>query len=274
MPPVTTPRSLVEELFGGLPQQGPGSDESTRRALRALGELPAAAQVLDVGCGSGRQTVALSNALRQARVTASDLALAPLAALRRRPCPGAPPGRFRAVRASMAQLPFSPASFDLIWSEGAIYHVGFAAGLGSWRPLLRGGGAVAVTELSWLTDRRPAAAADFWRRAHPRMGDRAGNLDAARRAGYRVVTDFVLPPTDWRAFYGPLEARLDERQRRPADPAARALLDSLRQEIELYRTYGDVYGYVFYVLRVEPDATPGLSGGSRAADPDRSSSAP
>jgi len=33
----------------------------------------------------------------------------------------------------MQALPFREASFDLIWSEGAVYVMGFDAGLAQWR---------------------------------------------------------------------------------------------------------------------------------------------
>ncbi|MGE5484827.1 MAG: hypothetical protein ACM3X4_07420 [Ignavibacteriales bacterium] len=49
---------------------------------------------------------------------------------------------------SMLQLSFPPESFDLIWSEGAIYIMGFGNGLTAWKPLLRRGGYVVVSELS------------------------------------------------------------------------------------------------------------------------------
>src|SRR5262249_11799155 len=57
---------------------------------------------------------------------------------------------YHGQRASMSALDFPDASFDLIWSEGAIYVMGFAEGLRAWKRLLKPHGAIAVTELSWL----------------------------------------------------------------------------------------------------------------------------
>lgn len=56
--------------------------------------------------------------------------------------------RVKALNMSMLQLSFPPESFDLIWSEGAIYIMGFGNGLTAWKPLLRRGGYVVVSELS------------------------------------------------------------------------------------------------------------------------------
>jgi len=59
-------------LFDELPRHGPGSDDSTREALRRLPPLPAAPRVLDLGCGAGRQTLVLARELG-APITAVDL---------------------------------------------------------------------------------------------------------------------------------------------------------------------------------------------------------
>ena len=48
------------ELFGDLPRQGPGCGEATLRALELLKDLPPQPKVLDIGCGSGMQTLILA----------------------------------------------------------------------------------------------------------------------------------------------------------------------------------------------------------------------
>ena len=56
--------------------------------------------------------------------------------------------------ANFSELPFPRESLDLIWSEGAIYTLGFAAGLAAWRSFPKERAFLAVTELTWLTDFR------------------------------------------------------------------------------------------------------------------------
>ena len=86
-----------------------------------------------------------------------------------------------------------PRDIDLLWSEGAIYFMGFEAGLRAWRPLLVPGAAVAITELVWLTDAPSAEAKAFWAEGYPAMTDVATKVRAAEAAGYQVVDTFVLP---------------------------------------------------------------------------------
>jgi hypothetical protein len=51
----------------------------------------------------------------------------------------------------MEQLTFDEKFFDVIWSEGAIYNIGFEKGLSLWRKYLKDDGYIAVSEISWLT---------------------------------------------------------------------------------------------------------------------------
>ena len=155
------------------------------------------------------------------------------------------------LRASMDALPFEPESFDLVWSEGAIYIMGFERGLRAWRPFVRRGGCVVVSELSWLVDDPPVPARDFWEEAYPAMRPVAENLRTVERCGYELVADFVLPKSAWLDdYYAPLMRRIDAFEHEHAnDPAALRFLADERREIELFHTHGDTYGYIFYLMR-------------------------
>jgi SAM-dependent methyltransferase len=238
------------DLFEGLPQQGPGDDPSTRRALEALPPLPSAPHILDVGCGPGRQSRVLARRTR-GRVVAVDNHVPFLYELRQRAYRRRGAGRLRPLAADMARLPFPPRSFDLIWSEGSIYLMGLEQGLASWRPLLKARGCAAVSEVAWLVDDPPAECLSFWENEYPQMATIPENLRRARRAGFRVRDHFVLPPRSWwTGFYQPLEERVRVRRRRWRDkPDAQALLRAVQQEIDLLRDHPGVYGYVFLILR-------------------------
>jgi hypothetical protein len=155
------------------------------------------------------------------------------------------------LRASMDALPFEPESFDLVWSEGAIYIMGFERGLRAWQPFVRRGGYVVVSELSWLVVDPPAPARAFWNEAYPAMLPIAENIRTVERCGYEPVADFVLPKSAWLDdYYAPLARRMDAFERDHAnDPAARTFLAGERREIELFHAHGDTYGYVFYLMR-------------------------
>ena len=97
------------------------------------------------------------------------------------------------VNTSMFDMDFADGSFDLIWSEGAIYIQGFAAGLTAWRRFLKPGGWIAVSELTWLVPNPPPEAAEYWARNYPGMGSIERNCQIVAEAGYVSMDGFVLP---------------------------------------------------------------------------------
>jgi SAM-dependent methyltransferase len=238
------------ELHTGLPREGPGDDASTERALRLLSYLPARPEILDVGCGPGAQTLVLARATG-GTVTAVDVHQPFLNELMQRAGAAGLTGNIRPLRASMDALPFEPESFDLVWSEGAIYIMGFEHGLRAWRPLVRHGGYVVVSELSWLVEDPPARAREFWNEAYSAMQSVAGNRAVVERCGYERVADFVLPKSAWLdSYYTPLARRMDTLEHDHAnDPATLQFLAGERREIDLFQAHGDTYGYVFYLMR-------------------------
>jgi serine/threonine-protein kinase HipA len=206
---------------------------------------------MDLGCGPGRQTLVLAQELR-VPITAVDNHAPFLAELEAEAERRGLRHLVRTRCADFGQLDDAPGSYELLWSEGAIYHLGWAGGLDRWRPLLTPGGLMAVTEATWLTDAPPTELADFWREAYPSMGTIASNACVARDAGYRVLDTFTLPASAWwDEYYRPLQARMAAlRPEAATDPALAEVIVSTEREIDLYARFGDLYGYVFYLLRV------------------------
>lgn len=172
---------LFWEIHSDLPREGPGDNGSTRRAFQTLQDLhslPVHPQIADMGCGPGMQTLELAR-ISGGAIHALDTHQPFLDELNRRAAAAGLADRITTLNVSMAESPFEPASLDLIWSEGAIYIIGFAAGLRRWRPLLKPGGCVAVTELSWLKPAAPEQARAFWADGYPGMCSVAENLAAA-----------------------------------------------------------------------------------------------
>src|SRR5215469_3871793 len=241
---------LFVELSAGLPRQGPGSTEATLRALSMVNGLPARPKILDVGCGAGAQTIDLARATG-GEIVALDNRPRFLDELLARAATAGVSSQIKVVCQSMFEMDFPDASFDLIWSEGAIYIIGFASGLSHCRRFLKSDGSIVVSELTWLTDVPPATARDFWARNYPAMQPIESNVKSAQDVGYSEIKTFVLPTADWwDNYYGPAEARLTQVAARHAgEPETLALLGEIRREYDLFRAHSAAYGYVFYVMR-------------------------
>jgi ubiquinone/menaquinone biosynthesis C-methylase UbiE len=240
------------ELHKDLPREGPGDAASTLKAFRLMENLPVQARLLDVGCGPGMQTIELAQ-LMDGTIVAVDTHQPFLDELQKRAKRAGVADRITVRNESMFDLNFEKNSFDAIWSEGAIYIIGFEKGLRKVRPLLKPGGYVAMTEISWLKQDPPAEIRSFWDENYPDMSSVEENLAILINAGYREVGHFILPDSCWwDDYYHPLEKRIEMLSKKYANDAeALLLLKENRREIELFSKYSDWYGYVFYVMQVQ-----------------------
>lgn len=242
--------NIFFELHRDIPRQGPGDNASTRKAFSLLTGLPEQPRILDVGCGPGMQTVELAR-ISAGSIVAIDTHQPFLDELARRAGREGVAGRIVPLNKSMFELAFEPGSFDLIWSEGAIYIIGFEKGLRDWQPFLKKDGYLAVSELSWLKPNPPAEIKTYWDKDYPGMKTLEENLALLRGAGCREIGHFVLPESSWwDDYYTPLEKRiviLSEKYK--DDEEAMTLLRESQRESDLYREYSDWYGYVFFVMQ-------------------------
>lgn len=104
----------------------------------------------------------------------------------------------------MDHLPFQNEELDLIWSEGAIYNIGFERGMNEWNRFLKKNGFIAVTEVSWFTPERPAEIEDFWMDAYPEINTIPAKTAQMEKAGYIPTAHFILPEKCWTEhFYAP-----------------------------------------------------------------------
>ena len=168
---------LLIDLHQPNPRQGPGGDAQTELALRLTGLDPAALlTVADIGCGTGAATLALARLLPQAQITAVDFLPPFLTTLQQRSKAAGVADQVTPLAASMSELPFADAQFDLLWSEGAIYNMGFENGVKNWRRFLKPGGVLVASELTWTTNTRPAELQAFWDAAYSEVATAAIRL--------------------------------------------------------------------------------------------------
>ena len=237
------------QIHDGLPREAPGDEASARRALAALGDLPPEPLVLDLGCGPGAATPLLARETG-GHVVGLDLHGPFLREVGRRARQAGVGSRVHAVHGNMEGPPFAPATFDLVWSEGALYSVGFGRGLGIARDLLRPGGHLVASEAVWLVSEPPEEIRRWWQGEYPAIAPVSATLDAVAASGLSVLEHFALPASAWWEYYDPLQARLAElRQRHTGDAFALEVLEEARVEADMYRRFGWSYGYELFICR-------------------------
>ena len=241
---------LFFEFFAGLNMLGPGSTETTKRALAATSGLPQNAQVLDVGCGTGRQAIDLCKD-SEFTVTAVDNWQDALDKLAVNAEQAGVAEHIIVQQGDMNDLGYEADSFDLIWSEGAIYLMGFENGISKWKEFLKPGGWIALSEMTWTANERPAEAAEFWNEGYPQMKSTAENIAILERHGFEVVEHFIIPQSDWwDVFYKDIaEATPAFIEKHSGSAEAQAVADCNEKEMEIMRKYHDYLGYVFYIAR-------------------------
>lgn len=242
--------SLICDFFSNMERQGPGSPEVTLKALSFIDNLTDKSIIADIGCGTGGQTMVLGKHA-PGRITGLDLFPGFIDIFNRNAQQSGLQNRVKGIVGSMDNLPFLQEELDLIWSEGAIYNIGFEWGLNEWRKYLKTGGYIAVSESSWFTDERPAEINDFWMNAYPEIDTIPNQVAKIHKAGYLPVATFILPETCWTEHYFALKIAAQEIFLNKYAGNTTAEEFSALQAVEevLYTKYKEFYGYVFFIAK-------------------------
>jgi SAM-dependent methyltransferase len=242
---------LLIDLHIDADRQGPGNSDQTRRAIELAGlSSRRGLKIADVGCGTGASTLVLAAEL-DAQVVAVDFIPEFLAVLRSRAERAGVAAHIDTVPAAMDALPFEPGGLDAIWSEGAIYNMGFENGVRQWRHFLKDGGVLAVSELTWLTQHRPAELQAHWTSQYLEVDTASSKMAVLERNGYAPLGYFALPESCWLdAYYRPMQQRFAAfLARHGRSEAAQAVVHAEEAEISLYERHRGYVSYGFYIAR-------------------------
>jgi ubiquinone/menaquinone biosynthesis C-methylase UbiE len=242
---------LLIDLHKDGDRQGPGGDAETEKALDlAMIDRSAALKIADIGCGAGAPTLLLARLLN-VRITAVDFLPEFLDVLEDRAKQMGLSEKITPLACSMEELPFGEAEFDMIWSEGAIYNIGFERGVKDWRRYLKPGGRLVVSEITWLTGNRPSEIQNHWDEEYPEIDVASSKIKILEKNGYSPMGYFILPENCWlENYYRPMQDRFpDFLARNGNGDEARSIVEAEKREIELYEKYKSHYSYGVYVAR-------------------------
>ncbi|MCQ2608523.1 MAG: methyltransferase domain-containing protein [Bacteroidales bacterium] len=242
--------SLIGDFFKAMPQQGPGSNEETIKALSYIqNELPCKATIADIGCGTGRQTVVLAKSLPNSTIIAVDFLKQAIDGLQER-IKNEKATNITALQADMTELPFQTNSFDLFWAEGSIYHIGLEKGLKYWSKFLRGNGFLVFSDCCWLSNNRPTNTEWFYENFEE-IDSIENKCSIIEQCGYSIKQTFVISSNSWTEnYYKPMQKRIpDFLTENPNSQFAKFLTENFIKEMKQYELYGKMYGYVFFIVQ-------------------------
>ncbi len=241
--------NYLMRLYGTLPRAGPGGREHTRRAFSMIDGLPSKPRILDIGCGPGIQTLELAR-LTDGRITAIDLMPQMIERMNSVVNVNGLENRVEVLQMDMNEMDFPQQEFDLVWSEGAVYIMGFRNGLEKVRPLVKEGGFVAVSEAVWLKPEPPEEVQGFWEE-YPEIASIDEKLKIIEELKYDILDHFVLPAEAWTLdYYDHLESKADELEKEwKGIPEAMEIIKVARDEVDIFKRFHDYYGYCFFVMK-------------------------
>lgn len=243
--------NLLTDLHINNNRQGPGSDEAFVRALELSDiDRDASLQIADVGCGTGVVSMLLTQATA-ANITAVDLLPEFIQKLEECAKEKGVADHIKTLVADMEELPFQEGQFDVIWSEGAIYNIGFSRGIESWKKYIKIGGILVVTEITWLVPDIPKELWKYWESKYPEIAYASSKIKQLEGSGYMPIGYFPLSQDCWlKEYYDVLEAGFsDFLKRNKNSEKAIAIVDAEKKEIELYKKYKEYYSYGCYIAK-------------------------
>lgn len=242
---------LLIDLHKQAHRQGPGGDVESKMALNlAMLDRDDSVKIADIGCGTGASTLFLAHELN-AQITAVDFLQDFLDVLEERAEHVGLSEQISTLCCSMENLPFEDEEYDVIWSEGAIYNIGFEKGVTDWNRYLKRGGVLVVSEITWMTASRPLELQTHWKNEYPEIDVASSKMALLEKHGYAPIGYFVLPEHCWLdQYYRPMQKSFQDFLHRNGNSEdAQAIVDAEKQEIELYERYKTYYSYGVYVAR-------------------------
>jgi ubiquinone/menaquinone biosynthesis C-methylase UbiE len=238
------------ELFESLPRCGPGDNKSTRRAFNTIPKPPGHPLVLDIGCGHGVQTIELAK-ISKGTIIALDNHQAFLNKLMKKAKEKELLDHIVVKNRSMLDMDFEENTFDIIWSEGALYFMGFQNGLRRCRQLLKNDGFLAVTEIVYLVNNPPAPLIQYFEKEYPDIKVAKDKIELIQNEKFHLISSFTLPKSSWLdSFYLPMEEELTRLNKKyQGNEIALGIFEEMKNEIDLYKKFSDFYGYEFFIMQ-------------------------
>ena len=203
-------------------------NEFTRIAFEMLPEFKNS-HILDVGCGTGNPTIELAT-ISKGHVLGIDIDATSLKLLQGKINEKGLDNQVSVINGSILTMDFAEESFDIIWSEGSVFIMGFENSIKKWHRFLKPYGFLVV---------------------HDENKDKAEKIGSISKYGYRLFAQFDLSENLWwLKYFTPLKQLIqDFRQMYPDDHELYNELDKDQIEIGKFRSNSAVTSSFFVIMQ-------------------------
>ena len=183
--------------------------------------------ILDVGCGSGIPTIELAK-LSKGHVTGLDIDLESLNILKRKIKDYGLENQISVIKESINTMDFPKESFDIIWSEGTVFVIGFENSIKKWRLYLKPKGFMVI---------------------HDEIKDKSKKIKLIEKYSYKIISKFDIPfKIWWEEYFAHLEQLVKGyRKKYPNDFELRKEFEKDQNDIDMCKS-NPALASSFYVI--------------------------
>jgi len=200
----------------------------SRKALKIIPDIDKP-RILDIGCGSGVSTLELAR-LTNGEIIGLDIDQNVLNRLNNKIKKTGLSKQVKTLHGSLIDMEFPDESFDIVWSEGSIFVIGFEKGLREWKRFIKPGGFMVI---------------------HDEMGNVEQKLEQIAMSGYELLGYFTLDIDIWRdEYFTPLEKLVnDTREKHTDDREIFGVLNQAQSEVEFFKNYPERNRSICFVMK-------------------------
>jgi len=186
-------------------------------------------QILDVGCGTGIPTIELQK-ISKGHVIGIDIDERSLGILRRRIIDKGLNDKVSVLNVSIPMMNFPKESFDIIWSEGAVFVIGFENSIKSWRKFLKPNGFLVL---------------------HDDIKNKTKKIESIEKYGYKLEAEFDLSfEIWWNEYYSKIEKLVEKyKDRFPNYPELRKEIESDKNQVNMCKSTPELVRSFYAILK-------------------------